>query len=146
MLGLYLTFRAQGGSLHQILDGKPNAAYLMDTSGKTAFRSLFAGDEGGLRAALESASRGRTPAKTQSRAIMVPVAKAILKQREVIVTAEDDHRDDYRMIGSPLKLEKSPVTVTQAPRYSEHTDEILKSMLGVSEDQLVELRSDGVII
>ncbi|MDP6455273.1 MAG: CoA transferase [SAR202 cluster bacterium] len=69
-----------------------------------------------------------------------------LKQREMIVTVKDDHRGDYRMIGSPLKLEKSPVTVTQAPRYSEHTDEILKSMLGVSEDQLVELRSDGVII
>ena len=69
-----------------------------------------------------------------------------LKQREMIVTVKDDYRGDYRMIGSPVKMEKSPVTVTQAPRYSEHTDEILKSMLGVSEDELVELRSDGVII
>ena len=69
-----------------------------------------------------------------------------LKQREMIVTVTDDYRGDYRMIGSPVKMEKSPVTVTQAPRYSEHTDEILKSMLGVSEDELVELRSDGVII
>ena len=69
-----------------------------------------------------------------------------LKQREMIVTVTDDYRGDYRMIGSPVKMEKSPVTVTQAPRYSEHTNEILKSMLGVSEDELVELRSDGVII
>jgi len=69
-----------------------------------------------------------------------------LKQREMIVTVTDDYRGDYRMIGSPVKMEKSPVTVTQAPLYSEHTDEILKSMLGVSEDELVELRSDGVII
>jgi formyl-CoA transferase len=69
-----------------------------------------------------------------------------LKQREMIVTVEDDHRGDYRMIGSPLKLEKSPVTVTQAPRYSEHTDEILTSMLGVSQDKIAELRSDGVIV
>ena len=69
-----------------------------------------------------------------------------LKQREMIVTVKDDYRGDYRMIGSPVKMEKSPVTVTQAPRYSEHTDEILKSMLGVSEDELMELRSDGVII
>lgn len=69
-----------------------------------------------------------------------------LKQREMIVTVKDDYRGDYRMIGSPVKMEKSPVTVTQAPRYSEHTDEILKSMLGASEDELVELRSDGVII
>lgn len=69
-----------------------------------------------------------------------------LKQREMIVTVKDDYRGDYRMIGSPVKMEKSPVTVTQAPRYSEHTDEILKSMLGVSEVELMELRSDGVII
>ena len=69
-----------------------------------------------------------------------------LKQREMIVTVEDDHRGDYRMIGCPVKLEKSPVTVTQAPRYSEHTDEILGTMLGVSEDRLAELRSDGVIV
>ena len=69
-----------------------------------------------------------------------------LKQREMIVTVKDDYRGDYRMIGSPVKMEKSPVTVTQAPRYSEHTDEILRSMLGVSEDEVVELRSDGVII
>ena len=69
-----------------------------------------------------------------------------LKQREMLVTVKDDYRGDYRMIGSPVKMEKSPVTVTQAPRYSEHTDEILRSMLGVSEDELVELRSDGVII
>ena len=69
-----------------------------------------------------------------------------LKQREMIVTVKDDYRGDYRMIGSPVKMEKSPVTVTQAPRYSEHTDEILKSKLGGSEDELVELRSDGVII
>ncbi|MDP6455270.1 MAG: hypothetical protein QF898_18445 [SAR202 cluster bacterium] len=65
------------GTLHQILDGKPNATYLMDTSGKTAYRSLWARDEGGLRAAVENASRGRTRAKTQSRAMMVPVAKAM---------------------------------------------------------------------
>jgi formyl-CoA transferase len=82
-------------------------------------------------------------------AVLTPVEvinNAHLKQREMIVTVKDDYRGDYRMIGSPVKMEKSPVTVTQAPRYSEHTDEILKSMLGVSEDELVELRSDGVII
>ena len=82
-------------------------------------------------------------------AVLTPVEvinNAHLKQREMIVTVKDDYRGDYRMIGSPVKMEKSPVTVTQAPRYSEHTNEILKSMLGVSEDELVELRSDGVII
>ena len=69
-----------------------------------------------------------------------------LKQRDMIVTVADDHRGDYRMIGCPLKLEKSPVTVTRAPRYSEHTDQVLTQMLGVPESQLSELREQGVIV
>jgi crotonobetainyl-CoA:carnitine CoA-transferase CaiB-like acyl-CoA transferase len=43
-------------------------------------------------------------------------------------------------------MEKSPVTVTAAPRYSEHTDEILNDMLGVSSDEISELRAQGVIV
>ncbi len=69
-----------------------------------------------------------------------------LKQRDMVVTVADDARGDYRMIGCPLKLEKSPVTVTAAPRYSEHTDEILTGMLGVSPDEISELREQGVIL
>ena len=69
-----------------------------------------------------------------------------LKQREMIVTVADDHRGDYRMIGCPLKMEKSPVTVTRAPRYSEHTDAILTQMLGVPQSELSELREQGIIV
>ena len=69
-----------------------------------------------------------------------------LEAREMLVTVEDQERGDYRMIGCPVKLEKSPVTVEAAPQYSEHTDEILTEMFGVSPDELPTLRDQGVIV
>ena len=69
-----------------------------------------------------------------------------MEAREMLVTVEDSERGDYRMIGCPVKLEKSPVTVEAAPLYSEHTDEILTDMLGVSSEELPALREQGVIV
>ena len=69
-----------------------------------------------------------------------------LAARQMLVTVPDSTRGDYRMIGCPVKLEKSPVTVEAAPLYSEHTDEILTGMLGVSRDELPALREAGVIV
>jgi formyl-CoA transferase len=66
--------------------------------------------------------------------------------RDMIVDVEDPVRGDYVMIGCPVKLEKSPVKVTAAPLYSQHTDEILTTMLNVSPEELAELRKQGVII
>jgi crotonobetainyl-CoA:carnitine CoA-transferase CaiB-like acyl-CoA transferase len=69
-----------------------------------------------------------------------------LAEREMLVTVQDSERGDYRMIGCPVKLEKSPVTVEAAPLYSEHTDEILTEMFGVSSEELPTLREQGVIV
>ena len=69
-----------------------------------------------------------------------------LESREMLVTVDDSARGDYRMIGCPIKLESSPVTVQAAPRYSEHTDDILTEMLGVSSAELPALREQGVIV
>ena len=64
----------------------------------------------------------------------------------MLVTVKDEARGDYRMIGCPVKLQDSPVEVEAAPLYSEHTDEILTSLLGVSPDELPDLREKGVIV
>lgn len=74
------------------------------------------------------------------------VANEHLIERDMIVDVEDSVRGDYRMIGCPVKLEKSPVTVTTAPRFSEHTDSILTEMLGVDADELPKLREQGIIV
>ena len=36
--------------------------------------------------------------------------------------------------------------MTKAPRYSEHTDEVLKNVLGCSSEDVDEMRRLGVIV
>ncbi len=69
-----------------------------------------------------------------------------LAAREMVVDVDDEARGKYQMIGCPIKLDKSPVEINPAPLYSEHTDDILTNLLGVSSDELPELRKQGVIV
>ena len=47
---------------------------------------------------------------------------------------------------SPLKFSSSPIELlTPAPLLGEHTREILKSMLGMKDEEVVTLRSAGII-
>ncbi|MEU6373212.1 formyl-CoA transferase, partial [Streptomyces sp. NPDC046909] len=45
----------------------------------------------------------------------------------------------------PLKLSDSPTRITTAPLLGQHTEEILIGELGLSEDELPLLKSQGVI-
>ena len=66
--------------------------------------------------------------------------------REMIVEVEDPVRGDYRMVGIPIKLSDEANEVTRAPRYSEHTDEVLTTVLGCSPDEVAEMRGMGVVV
>ncbi len=66
--------------------------------------------------------------------------------REMIVEVEDPARGDYKMIGIPVKMSDDPNVVTRAPRYSEHTDEILTTILGCTEEEVAAMRASGVVV
>ena len=72
------------GTLHRALDTKPNAAYLVATDGTIVFRSLWAGDETGLRKALDAVAQGKAPKRSQSRAMFGPLMQGIGWFREVL--------------------------------------------------------------
>ncbi len=72
------------GTVHRMLDEKPNAAYLMDPNGVVVFRSLWAGDVSRLREALESVSRGERPARRESQHRLVPMARGVGTMREML--------------------------------------------------------------
>ncbi|MBA3623178.1 MAG: redoxin domain-containing protein [Methylibium sp.] len=72
------------GTLHRALDEKPNAAYLIDRSGLIVFRSLWAGDESGLRMALQSVARGEHPDPNESQRRLMPMARGIGAMREML--------------------------------------------------------------
>ena len=68
-----------------------------------------------------------------------------LQAREMVVTVQDDVRGDYTMLGCPIKLSDQDAEVTRAPRYGEHNDEVLSTILGCAPDEIARLRADGVI-
>lgn len=90
------------GSLHRRLDEKPNAAYLADRSGTIVFRSLWAGDERGLRQALEAVARGERPPEKESTRRLVPMARGVGTMREMTRRAGPRAQQDLWRAAPPM--------------------------------------------
>jgi formyl-CoA transferase len=66
--------------------------------------------------------------------------------RKMLVTVDDPVAGPRKFARSPLHLSSSPEIPTEsAPQLGEHTDEILKNLLGYGEDEIEQLRDQGVI-
>jgi formyl-CoA transferase len=67
--------------------------------------------------------------------------------RETGTVVEVDHptRGKYLTVGNPIKLSDSPAEVRRSPLLGEHTDEILRSVLGFSEAEVEAARKQGAI-
>jgi len=48
-------------------------------------------------------------------------------------------------VGCPIKLSASPAKITRPPELGEHTDEVLRDLLQVSEDDIAHLRQGKVV-
>jgi len=68
-----------------------------------------------------------------------------LRETGTIVEVDHPDRGKYLTVGCPVKLSDSPVEVERSPLLGEHTDDILKSVLGYTDAELESLRSDGAI-
>ena len=90
------------GDLHQRLDGKPNAAFLLDTTGEVVFRAHWARDDRSIRDALHSVLAGTVPEKRQSKAMLAPVAMAMGSVDEVMRTAGPGATRDLWLSASPM--------------------------------------------
>ncbi|MEQ4723288.1 formyl-CoA transferase [Nonomuraea sp. B19D2] len=67
-----------------------------------------------------------------------------LREEGIVVTVDHPERGEFVTVGSPLQLSDSPVDVRTPPLLGEHNQEIY-SELGVSADELAELKTNGVI-
>lgn len=73
-------------------------------------------------------------------------AEPPVAEREMIV--EYDHPDvgKVRLPGNPVKVSGMPGTISKpAPRLGEHTDQVLREVLSLTAEQIVELRQQGAI-
>lgn len=84
------------GTLHQELDSKSNAAYIMDTQGNVAFRSLFANDERVLRQALEQVLAHPMETIGESEPKVVPLLSGMGVAYEVLDHAGDQAKQEFK--------------------------------------------------
>lgn len=90
------------GELHQRLDPKPNACYVMDTDGRAAFRALWSNDrEGVLRSALEDVVAGRTPVSERN-GRLVPMMRGLAHIDEVLERSGPTAKRDLLRQAPPM--------------------------------------------
>ncbi len=66
--------------------------------------------------------------------------------REMIARVQHPQAGMLRVVNSPIKLSRTPVKLERAsPQVGEHTNEILKTLLGLTEEEVAGLRSGKAI-
>jgi formyl-CoA transferase len=68
-----------------------------------------------------------------------------LRKTGTIVEVDHPTRGKYLTVGNPIKLSDSPSEVVRSPLLGEHTDEILRDVLGFREEQIAEIQRSGAI-
>jgi formyl-CoA transferase len=66
-----------------------------------------------------------------------------LRKTGTIVEVDHPTRGKYLTVGNPIKLSASPSEVKRSPLLGEHTDEILREVLGYSDGKISALREAG---
>jgi len=69
-----------------------------------------------------------------------------IKHRKMVVEVDHPKRGKIRLLNTPYKFSETPAEVrTRPPLYAEHTSEVLRDVLGYSEEQLRRLRHEKAI-
>jgi formyl-CoA transferase len=68
-----------------------------------------------------------------------------LRATGTVVEVDHPTRGAYLTVGNPIKLSDSLPDVRRSPLLGEHTDEILRKVLGYSEKEIAEIRTSGAI-
>ncbi len=62
-----------------------------------------------------------------------------------VVEVDHPERGRFKTVGCPIKLSDTKVEVTTSPLLGEHTDEILKALLGYGDEDVAAARAEGAI-
>jgi formyl-CoA transferase len=66
-----------------------------------------------------------------------------VRGRDMWVELDHPQRGKWFNVGMPIKLSGSPAVIRRSPTLGEHTDEILKEVLGLSEAQIAAKKEAG---
>ncbi len=59
-----------------------------------------------------------------------------------LLPVTDAEGNEHKLVASPVQFDETPPTITRAPQFAEHTDDILRE-IGKSEDEILQLKIDG---
>ena len=69
-----------------------------------------------------------------------------VRAREMVVTMPHPRRAELPLLANPIRLSDTPVQYRmRPPALGEHTDEVLREMLGCDDARIAALRGAGVI-
>ncbi len=68
-----------------------------------------------------------------------------LRETGTVVEVDHPERGKYLTVGNPIKLSDSPSDVARSPLLGEHTEEILKTVVGLDDKDIEIARQQGAI-
>ncbi|TAK85465.1 MAG: formyl-CoA transferase [Betaproteobacteria bacterium] len=66
-----------------------------------------------------------------------------VRLREMYVELDHPQRGKWMNVGMPIKLSASPAKIERSPLLGEHTDEVLKSVLGYDDARIASMKQAG---
>jgi len=72
-------------------------------------------------------------------------AERALRETGTVVEVDHPVRGKFLTVGNPIKLSDSPTEVKRSPLLGEHTEEILRSVVGWSEAEIAAARKEGAV-
>jgi crotonobetainyl-CoA:carnitine CoA-transferase CaiB-like acyl-CoA transferase len=69
---------------------------------------------------------------------------AQLRANGYIAAVTDADGNPRELVANPVQFDETPVTLTRAPQFAEHTDEILGE-LGLTDEEIVQLKFDEAV-
>ena len=68
-----------------------------------------------------------------------------LRATGTVVEVDHPTRGKYLSVGNPIKLSDSPADVRRSPLLGEHTDEVLRGVLGMDDQAITAAKADGAV-
>ena len=126
----------------ELATGAGRASHLTDRIAPAVEKWLEGRDKAGAAAYLAERGVPAAPVLDAREVIESPHFQA----RNMIVEFEYPGAGTFRVAGSPAKLGSEPIPpVRRPPLLGEHTDSILRELVGLSDDDIANLRAEGAV-